>query len=186
MCSQLKKTTQLISLLVLSCLVNAEVNAIAVLRSHEDIYIRTPYLIDDLDKVWRLKVGSQLSNGLRVVDFIGERLIPADSNIKRTISEYHKTTRILRYGGDESPPVWVDGKIIGGNHLLNGQGTVHNYKFNMTLDGKVVKESDFQIGKVFRINETYLVSYGYENNILGEVKNSYKFSSNYYSKFQYT
>lgn len=161
--------------------------AVTVLKLNDDVYIRTSYLSHNVDKVWRLKVGKKRGpQGQGVVDFIGERLIYWQTPLNRTIPEYHKTQYILRYGGDESPPLWVDSKIIGGNHLLNGQSTVHNYKFNMTLDGKTLKESIHQTGKVIRINETYLVSFGDENNILGEVENSYEFSSKYYSNFQYT
>lgn len=174
------------SLMKLSCLVSANAQAVTVLKLKDDVYIRTSFLEGDMDKVWRLKVNSVgESNRLKVVDFIGERLISSLVPLAKTIPKYHKTKEILRFGGDESPPVWINGKIAGCNHLLNGSNTVHKYKVNMSLDDAPVYENQIESGGIFKIAEFYQVSLG-DGVVVAEVNIIYEFGFNHFANFKYS
>lgn len=74
------------------------------------MYIRTPFFRNGKDKVLRVEVGAG------VVDFYGERLIPNTIGQGAVITAFNASTEILRTGGDESPPVKINGIFVGGNH----------------------------------------------------------------------
>jgi len=170
----------------LSCLLSASAQAVTVLKLKDAVYIRASFLEGDMDKVWRLQVNSvEESNRLKVVDFIGERLISSLTPLAETISKYHKTKKILRFGGDESPPVWINGEIAGGNHLLNGSNTVHEYKVDMSLDDAPVYENQIESGGIFKIVEFYQVSLG-DGVVVAEVNIIYEFGFNHFANFKYS
>lgn len=150
--------------------------AVSIIGS--DVYVRNSYNEKGLNKVWRLKVNhpsSVTSSG--VIDFVGERLIDSATIQKLTIPKYHKTDKILRYGLDESPPIWVNNKIVGGNHRINGKDTVHEYSITMQLDGQNVPLNKQLIyGHNLQLIETYKVSLG-DGIYFARVLNEYSFSS---------
>jgi hypothetical protein len=90
------------------------------------LYIRVPHWSDDQDAIQRWLIGHKGSfvsvgnsrGGNGAIDFVGEKLtdasLPTDSPLNET---YNKSTRQIRFGGDESIPInLANGMFLGGGH----------------------------------------------------------------------
>jgi len=176
-------TAALFSILIQAC-DGSKNSPVTVLVSNNDIYIKTEYKKDGIDKIWRLKVGAQIDKNTNgVIDFLGERLADAKSRMLSISSQYHRSKDILRYGGDESAPLYLNSKIAGGNHKINSNTTVHNYSYSIKLDGKRIESDDMaHSGEILLIEEFYQVSLG-DGEVLASVHNQYKFQEGVYCHF---
>ena len=90
------------------------------------LYIRVPNWGDGQDATQRWLIGHQGSfvsvgnprGGNGVIDFVGEKLIDSALPAESPLDEiYNKSTRQLRFGGDESIPInLANGMFLGGGH----------------------------------------------------------------------
>lgn len=151
-------------------------SALSVYKVGDSVYVRSQYT-DEKDKVFRIKVGDS------VTDFLGERSIPSSSG--NMVSAFVENSQVLREGGEESPPIWANRKIVGGNHTLNGLETVHNYTRRILLDDSLLEEDGVFDGNRFVVEENYDVSFG-DGVIFASIANVYSFNGGVYCNFDYT
>jgi len=148
----MRRTVLLIILLGLACfgppstVMRGDEPDLVVLWYPPSLYVRVKDFSPARDKVWRLLAGDD------VLDFLGERTIPSATSEEQTGSAFFKSSTVLRYGGEESPVVLIDGAFAGGHHK-----PVTSYKRTILLDGAPVGATGLYHGYQLSIAETYRV-----------------------------
>lgn len=108
----------------------------SVLSPVPSFYIREDWQQGGRDNVWRLKLlapPGPAESG--VLDFIGQRLIPADTARMLTGTAYNLSTEILRICQDEAPPIGYADGDYGGNHRIGAYATVRDYDLDILING---------------------------------------------------
>jgi len=138
--------------------------ALSVYRTIGDLYFRQsgwrPQPPGGWDKTGRIKldrVPSATESG--VVDFLGERIINSNVLPANFGAAYAASPVIMKYGGEESPNVIINGIPMGGNHripaVVGGDLTVTNYSLTCKLNGTTLPIGVWWPGVTLVLHEEY-------------------------------
>lgn len=168
---------------------------LTVFKSGNALYIWSAGFRAGSSKVWRLQVNNTPSaTESGVVDFLGERLIPASTpaTVATFFAAYNSPSEVIRYGDEESPPVYMaesGGSIgyMGGNHRVGSYDTVSTYNLTIALDGETPPENIFKPGNELVLTERYGVNIGSASDfpIIAQVTNVWKWDGSDFCRFEH-
>ena len=135
------------------------------------LYIRVPGWGDGLDAIQRWLIGHQGSfvsvgnprGGNGTIDFVGEKLIDSSLPAESPLDEiYNKSTRQIRFGGDESIPInLANGMFLGGGHgFVCRQVTVPAHGLTFADIGKRYKNSaslEYVLADIVDVNKIKII-----------------------------
>lgn len=173
--------------------IQANAGQFQILKAGTALYVWTPGFRPGYSKAWRLQINtvpSATESG--VVDFLGERMIPASTTQATFGANYNASTEILRTGDEESPPIYMAGQgqslgYYGGNHRYNGFDTISGYSLIIRVDGTRITTDGWYVGSSLLLDERYGINTGIsiDNPIMVQVHNTWEFDGSDFCRFKH-